>query len=1169
MYAFYSLLVFIFYSLFRRDAAREGEAGEGEAEQSPLPLVPGQGHPQVSAGSSASRAAPGLRPCLPPRRRTSGCPDGAPGAVRRRRCPPRGASARTGAGSRASPATSSLCSACCGKGASGGVWEPAPPGTPAAPTPLRRVPGRGAALELLSAQAAEPAVEARVPVRIWGWGSQRSSAETQRRLVRAERLWRAPGSGGGGSAPLPHSLVAPPSCGSPSCAPSRCSCGGTENGPSPGRKIPPQPRSAACQALGLALGLPEGDRPPACLQLTAKEGPTTFQMESPRRTEKAQCKDPWKELTGVDSSSDSDRGSSTEEEDDEEGFSWGGLGDAPSPLTEFQALKQEAAAKFCLAETESSVEKRLESPLILVMSHLLSFLERYSQMQLLQEKAGEYRSRLRKEESRRRKQLRGLKKAYRQRVKDKLSLIASLEGVICEQQELLEKMREGVKLPSACLLHPVAPAGVHQLVESISALQGERSRLAEEVTGLRQEAEEREREKQRLTGNFQHQVQGLEQQIHEREEELARLRVGTGVTDSEKRIHNLMVENDGLKQSLSITQGLLQQLATVSTRPQCLLTKENEELRTKVQQLEATLQQKVEELMGLEVQMDRLQWRKEEEVRHLDERLRGLQLSLEAQKSQPPEIQYITRAVPVDSPCTLQALAEAEERSRALLEQLAGQAERCRQLTEKLHSSEEAVAGLRHKVSAYESEIAGLRQELLCRIDQLEAQKEEAVQEASKCSKQHLQHLREQLAGVRQHLDTLQPLLRGMKSNYNSLRGQVCSFADCYEAALSEARQQMCSAINKVSHVNHSLQERYQREVLLRKKYHDQLLEVKGNIRVLCRLKPLIKADWKEGEVGTAVGADPTDDGCVTACYKGKERTFKLDKVFLPQATQEEVFQEIEPLVMSCMNGYNVCIFAYGQTGSGKTYTMEGIPDNPGINQQALQALYREMEAKREAWKYSVSLSMVEIYNEVIRDLLAKDPQEKLDVKLNPDGSGQLHVPGLTSVEVHSLHEIKKVLSLGKRNRATQSTNMNERSSRSHALLTITITGTELAAGTKVTGKLNLVDLAGSERVWKSGAQGERLKEAQNINKSLLALGEVIQALRAKQAHVPFRNSKLTYLLQDSLGKGSKTIMMVQISPLEKDMGESICSLKFAQRVCKVELGPASRRIDSCAQRDA
>nr|XP_034980504.1 kinesin-like protein KIFC2 [Zootoca vivipara] len=911
-----------------------------------------------------------------------------------------------------------------------------------------------------------------------------------------------------------------------------------------------------------------GQQQPPDGQNGAPQDCKAFSMEQSRRTKKALSKDPWKELSELDSSSESDRSNNTEEEEEEEEEEGLGLGDAPTPLTEFRSLKTEAAAKALLGGKDPVSGKPPESPLLSVISHLLSFLEHYAQMQQLQEQAGEYRSRLHKEESRRRKQLRGLKRAYRQRVKDKLSLIESLEGIISEQQGLLEKMHEGVKLPSACLLYPVASAGVHQLVESISTLQGERSRLSEEVTGLRQQAEVREREKQRLAGSFHHQIQGLKQQIQEREEELERLRMGTGVTDSEKRIHNLTVENEGLKQSLNITQGLLQQLATVSAQPPAHLVKENEDLRTKVQHLEATLQQKVEELMSLEVQMDRLQWRKEEEVRHLDERLRGLQLSLEAQKSRPPEVQYITKTVEVDSPRSLQAVAEAEERNRALMEQLNTQAERCQQLTEQLQSSEEMTASLKHKISDYDFEIAGLRRELLGEINQLEAQKEQAIREASQCSENHLQHLREQLAGVRQRLDTLQPLLRGMKSDYGSLRGQVRSFADCYEAALNEARQQMCSAIGEVSHANRLLEERCQREVQLRKKYHDQLLELKGNIRVLCRLKPLSQDEQQGGEGGTTVAADPADDGCVTASYKGKARTFKLDKVFLPQATQEEVFLEIEPLVMACLNGYNVCIFAYGQTGSGKTYTMEGVSDNPGINQRALQGLYQEMEAKRDAWKYSVSLSMVEIYNEVIRDLLAREPQEKLDVKLNPDGSGQLHVPGLTSVEVHSLRQIKKMLSLGKRNRATYATNMNERSSRSHALLTVNITGTELASGTQVTGKLNLVDLAGSERVWKSGAQGERLKEAQSINKSLLALGEVIQALRTKQAHVPFRNSKLTYLLQDSLGKGSKTIMMVQISPLEKNVGESICSLKFAQRVCKVELGPASRRIDSSAQRE-
>uniref|UniRef100_A0ABM5GDI9 Kinesin-like protein n=1 Tax=Pogona vitticeps TaxID=103695 RepID=A0ABM5GDI9_9SAUR len=906
------------------------------------------------------------------------------------------------------------------------------------------------------------------------------------------------------------------------------------------------------------------------------QGRRVFPEEPPKRTQKQLHQDLWKELTEeLESSSDSDGGSSTEGEDeDEEGQAWG---DAPTPLTEFRALKQEAVAKMQPEGKESPSEKPPESPLLSVVSHLLSFLEHYSQMQQLQETAGAYRSRLEKEESRRQKQLRGLKRACRQRLRDQVLLIGSLDGIISEQQALLEKMQAdpgdmptprlpGTKLPSACLPSPVAPpAGVHQLVESISALQGERSRLAEEVAGLRQRADEQEREKQRLAGSFQRQIQGLKEQIQEREEELERLRLGTGVTDSEKRIHNLTVENEGLKQSLTITRGLLQQLATTPAPPPPLLVKENSDLRAKVECLEASLQQKVEELMGLEGQMDRLRWRKEEEARRLEEDLRGLRLSLEAQKDRAPEVQYITKTVEVDSPRTLQAVADAEEQNRMLAEQLAGQAEQCRQLTERLHSSEEIAAGLRLKISDYESEIAGLRQQLLCEIRQLEAQKEEAIREASQCSEQHLQRLQKQLAGVQQRLDTLQPLLRGMKADYSHLRGQVRSFAECYEAALEEARQKMGSALHEVAHSAHSLQERYQREAHLRKKYHDQLLELKGNIRVLCRLKPQAEEEQeeREGDGGATVEADPTDDGTVTTCYKGKSRAFRLDKVFLPQATQEEVFQEVEPLVATCLDGYNVCIFAYGQTGSGKTYTMEGVPDNPGINQRALQTLYREMEAKEGSWTFSVGLSMVEIYNEVIRDLLGKDSQEKLEIKLNPDGSGQLHVPGLTSVEVRSLREIQKMLSLGKRNRATHATNMNERSSRSHALLTVTITGTERASGTKVTGKLNLVDLAGSERAWKSGAQGERLKEAQNINKSLLALGEVIQALRAKQPHVPFRNSKLTYLLQDSLGKGSKTIMMVQISPLAKNVGESICSLKFAQRVCKVELGPASRRVDT------
>ncbi|KAG9472886.1 hypothetical protein GDO78_016071 [Eleutherodactylus coqui] len=795
------------------------------------------------------------------------------------------------------------------------------------------------------------------------------------------------------------------------------------------------------------------------------------------------------------------------------------------------------------------------------MSHLINFLEHYSQMQRLQGKAQEYRCQLQREERRRKKQLRSLREAYKQRMKDKMSLIESLETVICEQQSVLERLQKGV----VCIAHPISPlpsVGVHKLVESISVLQLERAHLQEEVGELKQDIEQKEKEQQQVSNTLQQQIEELKGKIQEREEELALLRAEMGVTDSEKQIQNLSVENESLKQSLSMTHGLLEKLAAVNTQPSAQLVKENDDLRTKVHHLETSLQEKVEQLVYAKSHMDNMQWRKEEETRQLEEKVESLKLSLQDEKKRPPDVQYVTQTVEVESPSLLHSLEKAEERNQTLLDQVSSHSEKCQRLEEQLQRSDDLTSTLQIKITSYESQIGKLKDELMQEIHQLEAQKDEAIKEASECSEQHMDQLRQQLLGMQSRLASLQPVLKNMKTNYNSLRSQVKNFAQFYEASIKEARRQICDAVTDVSEANKDLLQKYQREMQLRKRYHNQLVELKGNIRVLCRVRLHVDTGEEEGSGASAIITDVNDDTKLSVLYKGKDRNFELDKVFLPQTTQEEVFQEIEPVVMSCINGFNVCIFAYGQTGSGKTYTMEGTTENPGINHQALQVLYQEMEARKGLWTYSVSLSMVEIYNEVIRDLLSKDPQEKLDIKLNPDGSGQLHVPGLTNKEVKSFRHIKKLLSLGKRNRATFCTNMNERSSRSHALLTITITGQELSSGTATTGKLNLVDLAGSERVWKSGAEGERLKEAQNINKSLLALGEVIQALRAKQGHVPFRNSKLTYLLQDSLGKGNKTVMMVQVSPLESNIGETVCSLNFAQRVCKVELGPAARKID-------
>ncbi|XP_017914242.1 PREDICTED: kinesin-like protein KIFC2 isoform X6 [Capra hircus] len=309
---------------------------------------------------------------------------------------------------------------------------------------------------------------------------------------------------------------------------------------------------------------------------------------------------------------------------------------------------------------------------------------------------------------------------------------------------------------------------------------------------------------------------------------------------------------------------------------------------------------------------------------------------------------------------------------------------------------------------------------------------------------------------------------------------------------------------------------------------------------------------------------------------------------------QGQVFRELESAVLSCLGGYSVCIFTYGQTGTGKTYSMEGPPEDPGIAPRALQSLFREMGT---GGQHRVTLSMVEIYNEAVRDLLAPGPPQRLAVRQGPAGQGGIQVAGLTHWDVPNLESLHQMLSLGRSNRATAATAMNQRSSRSHALVTLTLRTASPSrgpgtAGTSApepcwgphcthaglpstpgslapAGTLHLVDLAGSERAWKAGAAGssqedrdgaQRLREARTINRSLLALGGVMAALRARRPHVPFRDSQLTRLLQPALGPGATAVLLLQISTRPEDLGETVCSLKFAERVGRVELGPARPR---------
>lgn len=346
------------------------------------------------------------------------------------------------------------------------------------------------------------------------------------------------------------------------------------------------------------------------------------------------------------------------------------------------------------------------------------------------------------------------------------------------------------------------------------------------------------------------------------------------------------------------------------------------------------------------------------------------------------------------------------------------------------------------------------------------------------------------------------------------------------------------------------------------RKLYNEVQDLKGNIRVYCRIRPFLPGQSQKqttieyvGENGDIVVANPSKQG------KDSRRLFKFNKVFGPAATQEEVFLDTQPLIRSVLDGYNVCIFAYGQTGSGKTYTMSGpsvsSTDDWGVNYRALNDLFQISQSRESSIAYEVGVQMVEIYNEQVRDLLSSEsPQKRLGI-WNTTLPNGLAVPDASMHPVNSTADVLKLMNIGLMNRAVGATALNERSSRSHSVLTVHVRGVDLKTDTALRGSLHLVDLAGSERVDRSEATGDRLREAQHINKSLSALGDVIFALAQKNSHVPYRNSKLTQVLQSSLGGQAKTLMFVQLNPEVQSFSETISTLKFAERVSGVELGAA------------
>ncbi|CAF1281260.1 unnamed protein product [Adineta steineri] len=317
------------------------------------------------------------------------------------------------------------------------------------------------------------------------------------------------------------------------------------------------------------------------------------------------------------------------------------------------------------------------------------------------------------------------------------------------------------------------------------------------------------------------------------------------------------------------------------------------------------------------------------------------------------------------------------------------------------------------------------------------------------------------------------------------------------------------------------------------------------NIRVVARFRPLNESEKRAASESVVEFPSNKDDTIHIT-----DKAFIFDKVFRPNATQEKVYNETaKEIVKDVLNGYNGTIFAYGQTSSGKTHTMEGVMGSDGqqgIIPRIVQDIFNHMHTLNTNLDFQIKISYFEIYLDKIHDLL---DVSKTNLPVHEDKNGVPYVKGVTQRFVSLPNEVFKIMNEGKNNRHTAVTNMNEHSSRSHSVLLIYAQQENADNGKKLTGKLYLVDLAGSENVSKTGAKGQVFDEAKNINKSLSALGNVISALAdGTKSHIPYRDSKLTRILQESLGGNARTTIILCCSPAIYNKSETKSTLDFGQR---------------------
>ncbi|KAJ2694346.1 kinesin-like nuclear fusion protein [Coemansia sp. RSA 1285] len=547
-----------------------------------------------------------------------------------------------------------------------------------------------------------------------------------------------------------------------------------------------------------------------------------------------------------------------------------------------------------------------------------------------------------------------------------------------------------------------------------------------------------------------------------------------------------------------------------------------------------------------------------------------LSVELEQNGVQMTQLQY-------DNKLLLSRAEEAEKQTKTLREEVE---ERDRTLHEADRRREDEVDELQRKHKRQTEDLHDEKRALQKTIDELQ-ETLDATKSSLRTKREDCTRLEATVSKQANDQIEIESSNRSLKAKVECLENEI----NGREIRIAELEEGLASRSQTVD----ELEAKLRKEETQRRRLHNTIQELKGNIRVFCRVRPLLDGE-KDAAAALPVSLPDCDDkneiellqSSETALGKTTSKTFpfKFDRVFAPQSSQDEVFEEVSQLIQSALDGYPVCIFAYGQTGSGKTHTMQG-PDTLGANAElgclgiiprAVGQIYENTSKLAErGWEYTLEGQFLEIYNETLQDLLApagrsasagSDKQTKLDIY--QDSEGHTRVKNVTTVKVDSAERVRWLLAKAAENRTVAATNCNERSSRSHSVFTLYLCGKNSLTGESSSGVLNLIDLAGSERLSASGSSGDRLKETQAINKSLACLGDVIAALAKGNRHIPYRNSKLTHLLQESLGAGnSKTLMFVCVNPSPASTQESLCSLQFATKVNSCQIGTARRQAAS------